>query len=141
MGWKITWRRHWRYLVTWTATFAGGISILACVTGWHPRLLDIALPVAGALSSSGFRRIYRAAMRKGRVASTDQHGELDRQAVPLLPPEVVVLVEQGRKITAIARYRELNPGVGLKEAKDVIDELAGRVLSSRGVADPARTPV
>jgi ribosomal protein L7/L12 len=37
--------------------------------------------------------------------------------------EVATLVRQGRKIEAIKRYRELNPGIRLKEAKQVIDEL------------------
>jgi ribosomal protein L7/L12 len=55
-------------------------------------------------------------------------------------PEVAALVERGRKIQAIKRYRQLNPGIGLKEAKDVIDGLVGRVLSSGGAADPAGTP-
>jgi Ribosomal protein L7/L12 C-terminal domain len=54
--------------------------------------------------------------------------------LPEPEPEVVILVEQGRKIQAIKRYRELNPGTGLKEAKDVIDGLAGQVLSGGGVS-------
>jgi ribosomal protein L7/L12 len=33
------------------------------------------------------------------------------------------LVTQGRKIEAIKRYRQLNPGIGLREAKQVIDEM------------------
>jgi ribosomal protein L7/L12 len=41
-------------------------------------------------------------------------------------PEILALIEQDRKIQAIKRYRQLNPGTGLKEAKDVIDGLAGR---------------
>jgi hypothetical protein len=37
--------------------------------------------------------------------------------------EVLALLEQGRKIAAIKRYRELNPGMGLRDAKDVIDDI------------------
>ena len=37
-------------------------------------------------------------------------------------PEVIDLVHQGRKIEAIKLHRE-RTGVGLKEAKDVVDEL------------------
>jgi ribosomal protein L7/L12 len=55
-------------------------------------------------------------------------------------PEVLVLLEQGRKIQAIKRYRELNPGVGLKEAKNVIDGFVGQVLSEGGAADPGGMP-
>jgi hypothetical protein len=38
-------------------------------------------------------------------------------------PEFLILVKQGRKIQAIKRYRELNPGIGIKEAKDILDGL------------------
>jgi type VI protein secretion system component VasK len=51
----------------------------------------------------------------------------DRQFIDdpelLMPPEIKTLVQQGQKIRAIKRYRELNPGIGLKEAKDIIDKL------------------
>jgi ribosomal protein L7/L12 len=39
-------------------------------------------------------------------------------------PEIASLVQQGKKIQAIKRYRELNPGTGLKQAKDIIDQIA-----------------
>jgi hypothetical protein len=45
------------------------------------------------------------------------------EAAPAAGYDVPALAEQGRKIEAIKRYRELNPGVGLREAKRVIDEL------------------
>jgi ribosomal protein L7/L12 len=44
-------------------------------------------------------------------------------ADPAVTPEITAMVEQGKKIKAIKRYRELNPGTGLKEAKNVIDGL------------------
>ncbi|MDQ2814144.1 MAG: hypothetical protein M3Z75_20315 [Actinomycetota bacterium] len=43
--------------------------------------------------------------------------------LPVPAPEVLTLARQGRRIQAIKRYRELNPDVGLKEAKEVIDGL------------------
>lgn len=39
-----------------------------------------------------------------------------------IPPDIVALVERGRKIQAIKRYRKLHEGLGLKEAKDIIDQ-------------------
>src|ERR1700729_2015418 len=39
-------------LATWSATFAGGVYILERTTGWHPRHLDIALPLAGTLAAN-----------------------------------------------------------------------------------------
>jgi ribosomal protein L7/L12 len=41
---------------------------------------------------------------------------------PGLTSEVMTLVREGRKIDAIRLYREIT-GVGLKEAKEVIDSL------------------
>lgn len=54
-------------------------------------------------------------------------GELTPYPVPGLfglTPEITALVSQGRKIQAIKLYREQNPGVGLKEAKDIIDQIS-----------------
>jgi ribosomal protein L7/L12 len=45
------------------------------------------------------------------------------QALPAPTIDVAVLAGQGQKIQAIRRYRKLNPGIGLKEAKDVVDGL------------------
>ena len=45
------------------------------------------------------------------------------EAAPAAGYDVPALAKQGRKIEAIKRYRELNPGVGLNQAKRVIDEL------------------
>ncbi len=112
-------------LVVFLATYAGGVYILERVTGWHPRLSDVVLTAAGTLSASGVRR-FRAATRKGQDTPADHYGPPDYDAAPGLTPEVVILVDQGRKIQAIKRYRQLNPGTGLKAAKDVIDELAAR---------------
>jgi ribosomal protein L7/L12 len=41
---------------------------------------------------------------------------------------VLALVDQGWTIQAIKRYRELNPDVGLRDAKDIVEGLIGRVL-------------
>jgi hypothetical protein len=42
---------------------------------------------------------------------------------PDIPGEVIDLVRQGKKIQAIKRYRQLISGVGLKDAKDIIDQI------------------
>jgi len=51
-----------------------------------------------------------------------RRGQLD-QVVPGARQDVLMLVRQGRKIEAIKRYREMNPDVGLRDAKHVIDGL------------------
>ena len=45
------------------------------------------------------------------------------RALPVAEQDVVTLLRQGRNIEAIKRYRDLNPGVRLREAKLVIDGL------------------
>jgi hypothetical protein len=45
------------------------------------------------------------------------------QELPGAGQGVQALVAQGRRIEAIKRHRQLNPGTGLREAKHVIDEL------------------
>jgi hypothetical protein len=59
---------------------------------------------------------FSVARQAGRRAQFD--GEL-----PEAEPDVLTLVEQGRNIEAIKRYRELHPSVGLREAKHVVDRL------------------
>jgi ribosomal protein L7/L12 len=57
-----------------------------------------------------------------------------------VPPDVVALVEQGRMIQAIKRYRALNDGLGLKEAKDIVDAVAIDHPYSRPTGSRAWTP-
>ena len=38
-------------------------------------------------------------------------------------PDVLDLIRRGRKIEAIKLYRELNAGVGLKQAKDAVEQM------------------
>jgi ribosomal protein L7/L12 len=120
-----------RRLLAFTATYAGGVLILELATGRHYGLAALTVSGAGTLSGITAVRIGQAAIsgpRKSRDTPTDHQREPDYPLVPGFPPEVVILVDQGRKIRAIGRYRELNPGIGLKAAKDAIDELA----ASRG---------
>jgi MFS superfamily sulfate permease-like transporter len=52
----------------------------------------------------------------------DRRAQFDGE-LPEAEPGVLTLVEQGRNIEAIKHYRELHPGVGLREAKHVVDRL------------------
>jgi ribosomal protein L7/L12 len=114
-------------LLVFTATYASGALILELVTGRHYGLSALAVTTAGTLSGIVVVRVVTAAI-SGTPKSLDTPTEPDYPAVPGFAREVVILVDQGRKIQAIGRYRELNPGIGLKAAKDAIDELA----ASRG---------
>lgn len=61
------------------------------------------------------------------VPQARQYGRRERLgfdlALPAAGQDVHTLLRQGRKIEAIKRYRELNPGIGLREAKHVVDGL------------------
>ena len=46
--------------------------------------------------------------------------------LPKPSAEVAQLTNAGQVIDAIKLYRDQNPGVGLKEAKDVVDAMRGR---------------
>jgi ribosomal protein L7/L12 len=45
------------------------------------------------------------------------------QEAPEAGQDVLTLLRQGRKIEAIKRYRQLHPGIGLRDAKRAVDEL------------------
>jgi hypothetical protein len=95
-------------------TVAGILMILATVV-WHDSGADAVLGgiwlwLAVGYFAMAFGRRRREQRGPGHVPSE-------------LPPEVRLLAEQGRKIEAIKRYRQLNPGVGLREAKKAVDGL------------------
>jgi hypothetical protein len=116
-----------------TAVVIGGRCVAdRHISGWHPQSLSI-YAVAGVLLVADVRVRWRSSRKF-------QGTRLGGQALPVPTPEVAALVERGRKIQAIKRYRVLNPGIGLKEAKDVVDGLVGRVLSSDDEADPEGMP-
>lgn len=56
---------------------------------------------------------------------------------PLLPPDVLEALQQGRKIEAIKRLREAT-GLGLKEAKDMVE--AHQAGDGRAFAAPLADP-
>lgn len=56
--------------------------------------------------------------------------EATGQAIPTPAPEVVDLAHRGMKIQALGRYRQLNPGISLKQAADVINEILASKPSS-----------
>lgn len=48
----------------------------------------------------------------------------ERKATPEMPADVVQLALEGRKIEAIKRLREQRPDLGLKQAKQIVEEMA-----------------
>jgi hypothetical protein len=68
------------------------------------------------MSSAGAFLNARELRRRRRLYGDDALSEAG--------DDVLALVRQGRKIEAIKRYRELHPGIGLREAKGVVDGCA-----------------
>lgn len=77
----------------------------------------------GESGGSTFRCLIR--WWRSRPSRLKQQRILEQSAAALLaagfPEEVAQLVQRGKKIMAIKQYRNLNPGMGLKEAKDIIE--------------------
>jgi hypothetical protein len=50
-------------------------------------------------------------------------GDRLRDAPPEIPPDVAQLRAQGKKIQAIKRYQQLNPGIDLREARYIVGHI------------------
>jgi hypothetical protein len=84
------------------------------------------------LATSLAWRLSKLEMRIAKLFSVDakldillKHSGLDYDPYKNLPHEVAEAVQSGKKIEAIKRYREAT-GVGLKEAKEFIEEIQRR---------------
>jgi acyl-coenzyme A synthetase/AMP-(fatty) acid ligase len=75
-----------------------------------------------AFASVGLWFTQSRQWRREREAVAVRLASLSRDDIPA---DVIGLVAAGKKIRAIKRYRELT-GVGLREAKTVVDALCGR---------------
>jgi ribosomal protein L7/L12 len=102
---------------------AAAAYLVEMVAGLHPHGGSIVTQAAACWLAYGVGGAILATRRRRAAGAADRNPEPVRRELPTPEPEVVILVEQGRKIQAIKRYREQNPGTGLKEAKDVIDGL------------------
>jgi len=105
--------RTW-YLLSAMAALVGVFWIIGALLR-GPDYVSLALGVVWLLLAVSY--FFRGLQRRRR----EQRGY--EQALPAPAADVLVLAGRGQKIQAIRRYRQLNPGVGLKEAKDVIDGL------------------
>jgi large subunit ribosomal protein L7/L12 len=86
-----------------------------------------------------YRELTGAGLKEAKdaVEALERGESLEPPQEPVVDswePEIVALMEQGRKIEAIKLYRE-KTGVGLKEAKDAVEAIATR----RGIASPSRS--
>ena len=106
-----------------TAVVIGGLAyLIGHVAGRHPQALGI-VAMAAVFLVADVRRRWRSSRKVQGTRLYDHQEEVVIQALPVPTPEVAALVERGRKIKAIARYRELNPGIGIRQAKEFIDRL------------------
>ena len=105
--------RFW-FIVGVACAVGGILSLIAAALGSG---LGNAVSGAAGLLLSVYCFITAGVQHRRR----EQHG--CGQVLPEPSPDVLTLSGQGRKIRAIKRYRRLNPGVSLKDAKGVIDGL------------------
>jgi hypothetical protein len=101
-------------------------------------LAGLVMLVAAAMSTNWANLIMGAGWLAAGSAGLLQARQLRRrarlgfdEALPAASGEVLTLARQGQRIKAIKRYRQLNPGVGLRDAKDFVDELGPRGRTGR----------
>jgi ribosomal protein L7/L12 len=58
-----------------------------------------------------------------KLDSVIRHLGLEQELLPKASDRVKMHLSTGNKIEAIRAYREENPGVGLKEAKEAVEDL------------------
>jgi hypothetical protein len=76
------------------------------------------------------RRLNRLSRLEAKVDALLKNAGITFDAFQDVPPEVREALERGETILAVKRLRQAT-GVGLKEAKDVIDELRRRRSTAR----------
>jgi hypothetical protein len=116
-------RQAWLAAVAGSGVVLGGVYAVERAAGWHPGFWTLVSPAVLTLVAHGY---FIGARREPRPIAHDtqpDQASTTLMAPPDIPWEVVCLVQQGEKILAIKRYRQLNGGVGLKEAKDIIDAI------------------
>lgn len=115
-------RQAWLAVIAGAVGFGTAVYAIAFATSWHPHPWPFIVGGCGGLAGSAFGRMLQVQGRRD--------GQRRAQVVDVavgsshaVPEDIVHLVLQDKKIQAIKRYRELNPGVGLKQAKDLIDSI------------------
>jgi hypothetical protein len=85
----------------------------------------VLIGMLGARLTQLERRVARLTSVEAKLDLLLQHEGLKYDPYKNVPAAVAEAVRDGRKIEAIKRYREAT-GVGLKEAKDAIEEIQRR---------------
>ena len=83
-------------------------------------VLIVAFSIVTTTATSRFN--FRLARLERRMDAIAAHVGLPPEPVPVGVDEVLALLEDGKKIPAIKRYRELTDA-GLREAKDAVEEI------------------
>jgi hypothetical protein len=72
------------------------------------------------------RQIATISRMEGKLDLLLKQAGLEYDPYKSISPRVVDLLKQGKKIEAIKCYREENAGVGLKDAKEYVEEVQRR---------------
>jgi ribosomal protein L7/L12 len=83
--------------------------------------IGLVLMAASSFSGSRSREARRLAAIERKLGTALRHLGIEEPQPE--EPDVVQLLEQGKKIQAVKVYRE-RTGLGLPEAKDVVDRIA-----------------
>jgi hypothetical protein len=92
------------------------------VSGWHPHPLWLFVNTSISLAAAWYglgRAHHQHREQARRVQEAYDSGQMPHGVTQ----DIIDLIRSGKKIQAIKRYRELNHGVELREAKNVIDAI------------------
>jgi hypothetical protein len=109
-------------VVVFAAALASCLWAAESVAGWrpHPLLLFVSASISLAAAWYGLGRAHHQHREQARRVQA----AYDSAQMPHgVTQDIIDLVRSGKKIHAIKRYRELNHGVELREAKDIIDAI------------------
>jgi hypothetical protein len=75
------------------------------------------------------RRLNKLSRLDGKLDALLQHAHIDFNEYANVPPDVAEALQRGETILAIKRLRQAT-GVGLKEAKEFVDEVKRRSVAA-----------
>jgi hypothetical protein len=140
-------RRAVLRLLSWWVPFAAmtmaAFYLLHRAAGPHPGFwVTCAVGAGGYLLADWSYRAVRAVRRKILAPPVMRISWPADVPMPDAGPDILFMIEHGKTIQAIKCYREQNPGISLKEAKDVVDGIVERSRLEVGAAgpDPAGKP-
>lgn len=104
---------------------SGGKSDAAGIARMEQRLNNVLAQLGGDQppQNASLSSVPPSSMPPSPAPPNPAHPGIALYASPADPQQIIGLLQQGRKIDAIKAYRRQHPGVGLKDAKDAVEQV------------------